>query len=201
MGTGFCVPNRAHPNPANTLSVDAAACPRNSCNRCDSPKRHVARWGLASASLIERIPTLPTPSPWTQRPVPVSAIPAMDQAASWGGPPGPRRTPSSGHCMTLPHESPAQANPRRSRSGAPSFPRAGVLARSRAPRASYRIARWVSHPSTQANRSGDRDRPIRLGIPKAAGWGSRASAASCAKPASRPVTFAPSSILAAVAGA
>ena len=28
MGTGFCVPNRAHPNPLNTLSVDAAACPR-----------------------------------------------------------------------------------------------------------------------------------------------------------------------------
>ena len=28
MGTGFCVPNRAHPNLANTLSVDAAACPR-----------------------------------------------------------------------------------------------------------------------------------------------------------------------------
>jgi len=35
---------------------------------------HRAKWGLASASLIERIPTLPTPSPWTQLPVPVSPL-------------------------------------------------------------------------------------------------------------------------------
>jgi hypothetical protein len=64
--------------------------------------------------------------------------------------------------MNLRDEGRDQENLKRSRSGAPGLSRPRILARSGWPPASRRIARWVSHPSTQPHRSSHRIRRYRL---------------------------------------